>query len=127
MKVAVFLAGVCAADWLLLDDILEQDRQCVGLMGLKSVVFAHYAGTAQGRRFSIHIFNALLRWLADEVQRVQPSGSAAWLPPFARKVLDAAQAASPVLDASGPPQRPLAPEAIRSLVASLCTSESPPW
>jgi hypothetical protein len=35
MKVAVFLAGVCATDWLLLDDILEQDRQCVGLMGLR--------------------------------------------------------------------------------------------
>ena len=61
MLVACFDASVCGARWLLLDDILTMDSQCLHLHGLLSVVFVLGVGTAQGKRFSVHVFNSLLR------------------------------------------------------------------
>ena len=85
MLVNTYLAGVNFEDWLILDDILAQDHQCATVGGLLSKAFVLACGTAQGRRFSVQVFNSLLRWLADEVKLVQPSGCAAWLPSFARR------------------------------------------
>ena len=127
MKVAAFRAGVCRDDWLLLDDILDQDRQCVGLMGLASAVFALGAGTAQGRRFSVHVFNGMLKWLADEVDTALPNRCAGWLPPFARRVLDAAERVHPASDLASPPLRPQGAAAVRNLAALRSASEGPPW
>lgn len=88
MLVNAYLAGVSFEDWLILDDILSQDYQCASIGGLISSAFVLACGTAQGRRFSIQVFNSLLRWLADEVRKVQPSDCSAWLLPFAWRVLE---------------------------------------
>ena len=50
--------------------LLTLDQQCVFLHGWLSSVFTLGCGTAQGRRFSVHVFNGLLRWLPDEVEQV---------------------------------------------------------
>ena len=78
---------MCGEDWLLLDDILPLDCQRISLVGLLSPIFVLGCGAAQGRRFSVQVFNSLLRWLKDEVEKVQPRGCASGLPPFAAKLL----------------------------------------
>ena len=57
MKWHVFKAGVQGLDRLLFDDFLDQDAVCCHLMHLLSDKFQLEAGTAQGRRFSLHSFN----------------------------------------------------------------------
>ena len=49
MLCGVFHAGVRGADWLMLDDILAQDHQAVGLHNLLSPVFALGCGTARAK------------------------------------------------------------------------------
>jgi hypothetical protein len=65
-----FRAGVVGADWLLLDDFLRQDNQRACIHGLLSLPFVLACGTAQGRRFSVHVFNALLTLLSAEVHKI---------------------------------------------------------
>ena len=86
MKVACHEAGVFGTDWLLLDDVLDVDRQCVQLHGFLSDTFRLGCGNAQGRRFSVHVFNSLLGWLRDEILQVAPS-VCAWLPRYAVRSL----------------------------------------
>ena len=85
MLICAHEAGVGGADWMILDDILHMDHQRVFLLGLLSPIFVLGCGTAQGRRFSVQVFNSSLRWLRDEVERINPCGCAAWLPPFAAR------------------------------------------
>ena len=115
------------ADWLLLDDILRQDHQRVSVHGLLSPIFVLACGTAQGRRFSVHVFNSLLRWLADEVRQVLPVGCAAWLPPFARAVLDAAESILPTVRGSFSPCHPTLAHSLPECVARVLPSDVPPW
>ena len=68
MLLNLHAAGVSGEDWLLMDDILSQDIQRVTVHGITSSTFKLRCGTAQGRRFSVHVYNGLLRWLYDEVQ-----------------------------------------------------------
>ena len=74
-------AGITGIDWLLLDDIMDQDSQCVAMRSLLSRVFRLGCGTAQGRRFTVHVFSGLLRWLFEEVHVSLPHGTKAWFPP----------------------------------------------
>ncbi|CAK0790141.1 unnamed protein product, partial [Prorocentrum cordatum] len=85
MLLGAFQAGVRGPDWLLLDDVLAQDHQRVCLHGFLSPVFALGCGTAQGRRLSVPVFNAQLRWLADEVAPALPRGRATLIPSFTRR------------------------------------------
>ena len=87
MKLACFQAGVRGTDWLLLDDVLDSDRQYVQLHGFLSHVFRLGCGIAQGRRFSVHVFNSLLSWLRDEIQQVTAANTSAWLPKYAIRAL----------------------------------------
>ena len=103
MLVYAFKAGVCGEDWLLLDDILSLDCQRISLMGLMSPTFVLGCGTAQGRRFSVQVFNSLLRWLKEEVEKVQPCGCDSWLPPFAAKLMHVAEKTIPPLALALPP------------------------
>ena len=105
MKVAVGDAGVDPLDWLLLDDIMDQDLQCLSLHGFLSRVFKLGCGTAQGRKFSVGVFNALLRWLHDEVEHVVPGGARAWLPKYAPDLLRSANLWSPVREVTSLPPR----------------------
>ena len=86
MKVACHEAGVFGTDWLLLDDVLDMDRQCVQLHGFLSDTFRLGCGIAKRRRFSVHVFNSLLSWLRDEILQVAPS-VCAWLPRYAVRSL----------------------------------------
>ena len=61
MLVASFNAGVTGIEWLLLDDFMRMDTQRVQLVGFFSASFVLGVGTAQGRRFSVGVFNALLK------------------------------------------------------------------
>eukprot|EP00438_Fugacium_kawagutii_P003600 Skav221608 [mRNA] locus=scaffold1698:941151:944102:- [translate_table: standard] len=74
MRLACIQAKIDFQSWLILDDILATDQQCVQLHGLLSSVFILGCGTAQGRRFSVHVFNSMLKWLADAVQAQVPHG-----------------------------------------------------
>ena len=93
MKVNAFLAGVVGTDWLLLHDILNTDRQYVDVAGVASLISVLGCGTAQGRRFSVDIFNGLLKWLADEVWATIPGGTKSVLPSFYRQALNQSNAA----------------------------------
>ena len=62
-----YSAGIWYWDWLLIDDILRSDQQVLELHGILSTIFALGCGTAQGRKFSLHVFNGLLKTLADEL------------------------------------------------------------
>ena len=74
MRLACMEAGMSLEGWLFLDDVLASDRQCVQLHGLLSAIFTLGAGTAQGRRFSVHVFNSMLSWLAEEIKTAVPHG-----------------------------------------------------
>jgi hypothetical protein len=67
MLCGVFQAGVRGAGWLMLDDILAQDHQAVGLHNLLSPVFALGCGTAQGRRF----FGARMQRAAQKLYQMK--------------------------------------------------------
>ena len=127
MLLAAYKAGVKAIDWLLLDDFLRMDSQRLQLLGFLSAVFILGTGTAQGRRFSVNVFNALLRELADEVSRVQPYGCSAWLPPFAREVLDLATKARCPAPVHWSPALPERMHRLLAQVSAMVTEDSYPW
>ncbi|CAE8685974.1 unnamed protein product [Polarella glacialis] len=83
MKINCWHAGVKRQDWLLIDDVLDMDTQCLQLHGCLSQLFKLRCGTAQGRKFSIHMFNGLLKWLREAVQSTLPTGLAACVPAWA--------------------------------------------
>ncbi|CAE8699927.1 unnamed protein product, partial [Polarella glacialis] len=83
MKINCWHAGVKRQDWLLIDDVLDMDTQCLQLHGCLSQLFKLRCGTAQGRKFSIHVFNGLLKWLRESVQSTLPTGLAACVPAWA--------------------------------------------
>ena len=106
MRLACFEAGVRGVDWLLLDDVFARDRQTVQLHGLLSPAFVLGCGIAQGRRFSVHVFNSLLSWLRDEIRRVCPHGVAAWLPPQVMKASSRIELAGSCCDLVSKPAPP---------------------
>jgi len=103
MLVACWMAGVVSVDWLLIDDFLAMDRQRVQLHGFCSETFQLGCGTAQGRRFSVFLMNALLRWLADDIRTLLPSGTCALLPSFACRALALANSLCPAEFVTSPP------------------------
>jgi hypothetical protein len=127
MKAAAFLAGIGGVDWLLLDDILDNDTQRVALQGLISCAFMLGCGTAQGRRFSVQVFNGLLKWLADEVWAAQPFGCAAWLPPFGRRLLEVAECMRPTVSPTLLPRADQVVGRIREDVSQVASGEVEPW
>ena len=104
-RLACSEAGVCGTDWLLIDDVFSLDRQCVHLHGLLSQVFVLGCGIAQGRRFSVHVFNCLLSGLQDEVRRVLPNGVCAWLPKNVMRAVSSVDLTDPSLDFTSKPQQ----------------------
>ena len=62
---ALFGAGIVGQMWLLLDDLLASDLASVNINGVSSGFFKLYAGTAQGRKLSAHLFNCVMRYLHD--------------------------------------------------------------
>ena len=127
MRLNCFLAGVVTADWLLIDDILTIDQQCIILHGWLSAAFALGCGTAQGRRFSVHVFNGLLRWLPDEIETLIGGGSRTFLPPFTREVLHRAALRSPPECTEAPPSVPLSVRDIVATTATCASEECAPW
>ena len=127
MLTACYDASVHGTDWLLIDDIVRMDMQCLQLHGLLSAVFILGVGTAQGRSFSIHAFNAMLKRLGDEIEIAVPGGVRASLPPFVLRALELAAAGDPPSDFVAPPtgravSRPMADHVLR-----VAASESDPW
>ena len=103
MKYQLFQAGVFFADWLVMDDIMTMDRQCIQLHRLLSIFFVLACGTGQGRRYSVHVFNSLLRRLPDEIDTVTMGGTCTFIPNFAVIALRRAHASAPALDTSVAP------------------------
>lgn len=127
MLCGVFEAGVRGSDWLILDDVLAQDHQAIGLHNLLSPVFALGCGTAQGRRFSVHICNAQLKALPDEIAAAVPGGCATVVPRLARQALTAAGEACPPATEAAMPDRALPAAAILHNVLRVAAAEPPPW
>eukprot|EP00973_Karenia_brevis_P086800 12036747-Karenia_brevis.AAC.1 len=97
------MAGVKGKDWLLMDDILSMDCQVLEMHGILSDVFVLGCGTAQGRRFSLHVFNGLMRFFAGDLDRAVMGGPRTLLLPFAGRALRmAAQQRKPALPTSVP-------------------------
>ena len=65
MLLASYLAGIVEVEWRLLQDFLAMDSAVVALGGCISGAFHLRAGIPQGREFSVHVFTALMRFLAD--------------------------------------------------------------
>ena len=72
LRAGVFLAGVRGRVWMLIDDLLRSDRARLRLAGTVTDCFKLAAGTAQGRRLSLHLFNCLMRFLHDAIGRRTP-------------------------------------------------------
>ncbi|CAK0886329.1 unnamed protein product [Prorocentrum cordatum] len=127
MLVGVYNAGVRGPDWLILDDVLAQDHQCLSLHGLLSPVFMLSRGTAQGRRFSVHAFNTQLRGLADDIAKVLPEGCSTIVPPFARAALLDAEEVTPSAQCVEPPRGELQLDGVVQEVSLLAAAEESPW
>ena len=111
---------------MLLDDVFAQDRQVVAWRGLVSAAFRLRAGTGQGKRHSMDVFNGAMAWLRDEVLAIDPLARA-WVAPFARAVLDAASPATTIL---GPPSSvpPRSSHQAHIRAISQCAhEETRPW
>ena len=80
-------------------------------------------GTAQGRRFSVHVFNGLLRWLPDEIETLIGGGSRTFLPLFTREVLHRAALISPPECTEAPPIVPLSVQDIAATIATCASGE----
>ncbi|CAK0871094.1 unnamed protein product, partial [Prorocentrum cordatum] len=127
MLLGVFQAGVRGPDWLVLDDVMAQDHQCLCLHGLLSPVFMLLRGTAQGRRFSAHVFNTQLRGPADDIADVLPQGCSTIVPPFARAaLLDVVEDAPPVHCAT-PPRGELQLDGVVREASRLAAADLTPW
>ena len=127
MKLGCYQAGIVSTDWLLIDDIMSMDKQCLHLHGWLSETFVLGAGTAQGRRFSIHVFNGLLKWLQQDVESTLTGGTCAWLPPFAREVLEEAAQIRPLSDLDSVPARYASLYMAARQIAAAADSDAPPW
>ena len=100
-----FAAGVSTLDWLVIDDVLSMDSQCLQLHGWLSAIFTLGNGLAQGRRFSVHLFNGLLRWLPDEIEYALLGGCRTILPKHSRRALLEAHALRPAVSTTDMPSR----------------------
>ena len=63
MLLTCYLAGAVGIEWMLLDDFIACDSVRIRLAGFISTAFHVIAGTAQGRKFSLHTFCAAFTWL----------------------------------------------------------------
>jgi hypothetical protein len=124
---ACYFAGVVGVEWQLLDDFIFHERQFVQLAGVASAFFHLTAGAAQGRRFSVHAFNALLRWLWVACDAVGLSARAL-LPPFAKEALDASHVRVPVtLREALPSREPVRVSAAVVAVVAAAAADSEHW
>ena len=126
LLLATYEAGVVGGAWLLLDDFMRMDSQFVELRDLRSALFKLEAGVAQGKVWATHVFNALQAWLRDAVEAaIIPAH--AWLPPFARQVLDAAALVAGVSSIVAAPRAPREAWKIAQKVVRVAVGEAPPW
>eukprot|EP00959_Pyramimonas_sp_CCMP1952_P072394 1512103-Pyramimonas_sp.AAC.1 len=106
---------------------MAQDHQCLCLQELLSSVFMLLRGTAQGRRFPAHVFNARLRGLAGDIADGPPQGCTTIVPPFARAaLLDAVEDAPPV-HCAAPPRGELQLDGVVREASRLVEAELTPW
>ena len=110
-----------------MDDILAQDTQCVSVYGVTSETFKLRSGTAQGRRFSIHVTKGLLRWLYDEVLDALPTPPATVLPPFARRALAEANRTTPPDDLCSRPTNASRLQMLSAEIIRIASKEQSPW
>ena len=127
MLIGVYEAGVHGPEWLLLDDVMAQENQCLALHGMLSCVFQFKRGTAQGRRFSVPVFNSQLRDLADDIADVLPQGCSTVAPPFAREALLRAAEEAPPAQFEEPPRAESTFETIERELSRLASAKLPPW
>ena len=73
------------------------------------------------KRFSVHVFNSLLRRLAGDVDRIIPGGTCTWLPPFARGALIEAARLSPPCRLDGPPSARALSDVVESLLQTAAS------
>ena len=65
MLLAAFLSGVVEVEWRLLDDFLKMDSASIMLGGVLSRALSLGVGIPQGKKFSVHVFSALLKHFGD--------------------------------------------------------------
>ena len=127
MLLCAYWAGITGIEWLLLDDFLRSDRQRVALHGFCSDTFRLGRGTAQGRRFSVLVFNGMLRLLVGELDAAGLSSCSTWLPPFARKTIAAAASIrQPLPSCLGPTHAPFMRH-IADRAMTMASCEEAPW
>eukprot|EP00439_Symbiodinium_sp_Y106_P021140 s2775_g2.t1 len=84
--------GVVEVEWRLLSDFLAMDTANIMLAGLLSQMLTLRAGFPQGRKFSVHVFTALLKHFG-EILLTQCSPSQTLLPDFAADAISGLWAA----------------------------------
>ena len=82
MLFAAYLSGVVEVEWRLLFDFVLMDSATVMLGGFLSRALTLRAGIPQGRKFSVHVFTALLKHFSDILLR-ECSPAQMLLPSFA--------------------------------------------
>ena len=127
MLLNISRAGVAGCCWLLMDDILNMDKQVVCLHGHLSPVFSLGQGTAQGRRFSSFLFNAFAVNLSDAMKSALPYGTCALWPPFAHQALVQADAVFPALSLDAEPSSADTWREAIVAIQGCYEGDSPPW
>ncbi|CAE7226960.1 unnamed protein product, partial [Symbiodinium sp. CCMP2456] len=92
MLFSAYLAGVVEVEWRLLCHFLAMDTANIMLAGLLSQTLTLRAGIPQGRKFSVHVFTALLKHFGD-ILLFQCSPSQTLLPDFAADAISGLWAA----------------------------------
>ena len=93
MRAALFEAGVSGKIWMLIDDLLASDHCRLHVGEFISSHFQLDAGTAQGRRLSVALFNGQMRYLHN-IMADHTRGTGAWCSRWARRVVQLAGQAS---------------------------------
>ena len=123
---ACFEAGVVETEWEMLDDMVAQDHQFVQLGSFLSTLFRVAAGTAQGRRYSMPTFDAVMTGLRDDINDCTPCIKAK-LPTFANRLLEQAENLSAASHGKPSPSRDPHIEKLCEKLRSIFLDDHAPW
>ena len=106
--------------------MVAQDHQFVQLGCFLPTIFRVAAGTAQGRRYSLPTFDAVMTGLRDDINDSTPCIKAC-LPTFAKKVLECAEHLSPAFHGKSNSSQNIVIAVECKRLCEVYREDCPPW